>query len=253
MSEKDYTVPALQRGLQILDMFDSNNRHLTLAQIAQALNVSSSSLYRIIHTLITMGFLNKISSNTYELGSKVLSSGFSYLASREIVELSAPFITKLRDTTSLSSHLAIREGTQCLYVFRALALQRLSVNVPVGTRLPCEITAMGRALLSGLRANALEILYQGKRFDDLPTPAPQTLPDLISQCESEYQQGCHISTSDYSIAIAVPVYGYNGDVIAAINVSGPEAIMIKADIQERLIRTLQAVSKEITTAMCGLH
>jgi DNA-binding IclR family transcriptional regulator len=251
VSEKDYTVPALHKGLQILEMFDGYTRTLTQAEIAKRFGVSSSSLYRIIQTLTNAGFLNKVSTNTYELGSKVLSSGFSYLASREIVELAAPFITKMRDSTSLSSHLAIREGTENLYVFRALALQRLSVNVPVGTRLACQITAMGRALLSGLTASALESLYQGKRLDDYPDPAPQTLPDLIAQCEMERKQGWHMSASDYSIAIAVPVYGYNGDVIAAINVSGPEAMMSKPHIQDRLISILLATSKEITTEICG--
>ena len=93
MSEKDYTVPALQKGLQILEMFDGHTRTLTQAEIAKRFGVSSSSLYRIIQTLTNAGFLNKVSTNTYELGSKVLSSGFSYLASREIVELSCLLYT----------------------------------------------------------------------------------------------------------------------------------------------------------------
>ena len=50
MSEKDYTVPALQKGLQILGMFDSDTRSLTQAEIAQTFGVSPSSLYRIIQT-----------------------------------------------------------------------------------------------------------------------------------------------------------------------------------------------------------
>ena len=251
MPEKDYTVPALQKGLQILQMFDSEKRQLTQAQIAESFGVSSNSLYRIIQTLNNMGFLNKVSTNTYELGSKVLSSGFSYLASREIVELASPYISKLRDTTSLSSHIAIREGSECLYVFRALALQRLSVNVPVGTRLPCHTTALGRSLLSSLSHAYLESLYYAKHLDDYPVPSPQTLPDLISLCEKEQSQGYHINSSDYSTAIAVPVYSYNKEVVAAINVSGPEALMSKTDIQQRLIKALHATSADITAEICG--
>ena len=252
MSEKDYTVPALQKGLQILGMFDSDTRSLTQAEIAHTFGVSPSSLYRIIQTLVGMGFLKKISTNTYELGSKVLSSGFSYLASRETIEIAAPHITKLRDITSLSSHLAVREGTENLYVFRALALQRLSVNVPVGTRFPCHTTAIGRALLSGLSPATVQHLYQGKRLDDYPAMPPQSLPDLISMCNLERRQGFHINASDYAIAIAVPIFNYNSEVVAAINVSGPEAMMRKPDLQQLLVSQLTDTARDITTEISGI-
>lgn len=251
MSEKDYTVPALQKGLQILGMFDSYRRSLTQIEMAEALGVSSSSLYRIVQTLTGMGYLNKTGTNTYELGSQVVSRGFSYLASREIVEISAPFITKLRDKTSLSSHLAIREGSETLYVFRALALQRVSVNVPVGTRFPCHTTAMGRALLTCMSAEELETLYQGKQLDGYPEPTPQTLPNLISLCEREREQGWSLHYSDHSTAIAVPVRNFTGEVVAAINVSGPDTMMKKEGVQEQLFKSLIKTANEIMNEIGG--
>ncbi|MEP3245242.1 MAG: IclR family transcriptional regulator [Sneathiella sp.] len=251
MSEKDYTVPALQKGLQILGMFDSHRRSLTQIEMADALNVSPSSLYRIVQTLTGMGYLTKIGTNTYELGSQVVSRGFSYLASREIVEISAPFITKLRDKTSLSSHLAIREETETLYVFRALALQRVSVNVPVGTRFPCHTTAMGRALLIDMSPAELEILYQGQRLDGYPEPSPQTLPDLIALCDRERERGFSVHYSDHSTAIAVPVRSFTGEVVAAVNVSGPDTIMKKAGIHGQLFKSLEETASQIMKEIGG--
>lgn len=245
MSEKDYTVPALQRGLTILEMFDSQRRTLTQVEMAEAIGVTPTSLYRIVQTLTSMGYLNKVGANTYELGSQVVSRGFSYLASREIVEIAASYITQLRNSTSLSSHLAIREGTQSLYVFRALALQRVSVNVPVGTRFPCHTTAMGRALLIGMSADELKALYQGERLDGYPEPAPRTLPELIAMCDRERAQGWSMHYSDYSTAIAVPLRNFAGEVIAAINVSGPDVIMHKQGVQDELINVLISTAKDI--------
>ncbi len=250
-TEKNYTVPALQKGLQILEMFDSNQRRISQADMATNLNVSSNSLYRVVQTLSSMGYLNKVGINTYELGSQVVSRGFSYLGSREIVEVAAPFITQLRDSTSLSSHLAIREGNETLYVFRALALQRISVNVPVGTRFPCHTTAMGRALLLGMSPAELSILYQGQRLDGYPDPAPQTLPDLIVICEKERAQSWSLHYSDHSTAIAVPIRNFTGDVVAAINVSGPDVIMHKEGVQERLINDLKATADMIMKEVGG--
>lgn len=251
MSEKDYTVPALQKGLQILEMFDSQQRKLSQAEMAEALGVSASSLYRIVQTLTGMGYLQKTGTNAYSLGSQVISRGFSYLASREIVEVATPFITRLRDSTSLSCHLAVREGSETLYVFRALALQRISVNVPVGTRFPCHTTAMGRALLIGMSPQALEQLYQGQRLDGYPDPAPPTLPDLIALCEKERGQGWSSHFSDYSTAIAVPIRNFTGEVVAAMNVSGPDVIMKKEGVQERLIQGLKKTANSIMHEIGG--
>lgn len=251
MTDKDYTVPALRKGLEILAMFDSQNRSLSQADMAERLGVSSSSLYRIVQTLTGMGYLVKTGTNNYELGSQVVSRGFSYLASREIVEIATPMITKLRDRTSLSAHLGIREHTETLYVFRALALQRLSVNVPVGTRFPCHITAMGRALLFDMSATQLETLYQGQQLDGYPDPSPQTLPALISLIEKERERGWSLHYSDHSAAIAVPVRNFTGEIVAAVNASGPDPIMADDQVKYQLFEALSQTAEEIMRHIGG--
>lgn len=134
--DTDYSVPALARGLSVLAMFDARTRSLSMQEIAARLGITPSAVYRILFTLTDMGYLNKHNTQ-YELGARVISDGFSYLASRDIVEVAMPHLNDLRDRTSLSCHLSIREQTDSLYLYRAFAAQRLSVNIPVGThRLP---------------------------------------------------------------------------------------------------------------------
>jgi DNA-binding IclR family transcriptional regulator len=245
MADRSYMVPALEKGLRILEMFSRSTRVLSQSEMAARLGVSPNSLYRILQTLATMGYLEKTGVSSYSLGSQIVSRGFSYLASREIVELAAPFVLSLRDNTSLSSHLAVRDGSQALYVFRALALQRVSVNVPVGTRFPCHVTAMGRALLSGMTPEQLRVLYRGERLDGNPEPAPRTLPELILLLERENARGWHMHYSDESTAIAVPIRDLVGEVVAAINLSGPDSIMQKEGVQEELAAILIEASREV--------
>ncbi len=245
MAEKDYTVPALQKGLKILEMFDYQRHRLTQAEMADTLGVSSASLYRIVQTLATMGYLKKVGKNTYELGFQVVSRGFSYLAGKDVVEICTPYINRLRDRTSLSSHLAIREGHEAVYVFRALARQRLSVNVPIGTRFPCHITAIGRALMAGMSAAEIEAIYQGKRLDGYPDSALQTLPDLQALCEKESAQGWHLHHSHHATAIAVPIRNHTGEVVAAINVSIPDPIFTSDGVRDRSIKALKEIADDI--------
>ncbi|WP_110949262.1 IclR family transcriptional regulator [Pseudomonas bohemica] len=243
--ETDYSVPALARGLSVLGMFNVRTRSLSIQEIAERLGVSTSAVYRILFTLTNMGYLNKHNTQ-YELGARVVSDGFSYLASRDIVEVAMPHLNELRDRTSLSCHLSIREQTDSLYLYRAFAAQRLSVNIPVGTRIGCHCTAMGRMLLTALDDSQLGALYQHIRLDDYPTPAPRTLPALQALIEGDREKGWVLHRSDYSTAIATSVKDHTGQVSAAINLSGPDAVMDPDGARERFLDLLLECSAKIS-------
>ncbi|WP_336145504.1 helix-turn-helix domain-containing protein, partial [Klebsiella pneumoniae] len=72
-------------------MFNAGTRILSIQEIAERLGVSTSAVYRILFTLTKMGYLNKHNTQ-YELGARVISDGFSYLASRDIVEVVMPHL-----------------------------------------------------------------------------------------------------------------------------------------------------------------
>lgn len=247
----DYRVPALQRGLSILQMFNASERSLSSNLIAERLGVSVSAIYRILVTLTDMGYLNKLGTNSYELGPQVLCDGFAYLASRDLVDIAMPRLNALRDRTSLSCHLSVREQTDSLYIGRAFAAQRLSVNIPIGTRIACHCTAMGRMLLSDLEATEVGRLYQHVRLDGYAPPAPKTLPELLELLEQDRQRGWVLHRSDYSAAIACAIHDHRGRVVAAINLSGPEAVMDNTAAQERFLLSLQQCAQAISQQLGG--
>ncbi|MNB92679.1 Pca regulon regulatory protein [compost metagenome] len=243
--EADYSVPALARGLSVLGLFNATTRSLNIHEISERLGVSTSAVYRILFTLINTGYLNKINTQ-YELGARVISDGFSYLANRDIVEVAMPHLNLLRDRTSLSCHLTIREQTDSLYVYRAFAAQRLSVNIPIGTRIACHCTAMGRMLLTALDDIELAALYQHIRLDDYPSPAPRTLPELQTLISNDRQRGWVLHRSDYSTAIATSIKDHKGVVTAAINLSGPDAVMDPPGAQDQFKNLLLTCSADIS-------
>lgn len=224
-SDSDYRVPALLRGLRVLELFGPERRLLSLQEIADGLGGSTSSVYRIVMTLTELGYLERQSKTEYGLGIKVISQGFAYLASRDLVDIAQPHMERLRDVTSLSCHLGVRDRTEVVYLYRAMASQRLTVNVPVGTRLPCTRTALGRVLLGGLDDEALSALYQHERLDDQPPPSPRTLPELLRLAEEDRRLGWVLHRSDYSTAIATGIRDHRSQLVAALNVSGPDAVM----------------------------
>ncbi|MBR7888394.1 IclR family transcriptional regulator [Marinomonas sp. A79] len=243
----DYHVPALSRGLQIIEMFNKDKRVLNTQDFADFLGVSASSTYRIVQTLLDMGYLQKVTRNAYELGPQVVSRGFAFLAGRDLVDIAAPHLNELRDNTSISCHLAIRDGLETVYIYRSQASQRLSVNIPLGSRLPCHTTAMGRVLLQQLSEIELNAMYQTLQLDSYPGPYPQSLPELKTLLKKEWAQGFSSNRSDNATAIAVPITNYLGKTIAAINISGADQIMNHQEqfeaAKEQLLNTARAISQ----------
>src|SRR4030088_1613475 len=76
LSER-YLVPALIRGLSVLQELSGERRRLTLSEAAAALGVPRSSPYRLLFTLCHLGFVAFDSeTKTYALGPQVLRLGY---------------------------------------------------------------------------------------------------------------------------------------------------------------------------------
>ncbi len=256
MKEKDsknqaYMVPALKKGLQIIEMFTADDRVLTMVDFAERLGVTPGSIYRTIATLTEMHYLKKVGKGSYELGPAVISNGFSYLSAREVIQVAAPYLLELRDQTSATCHLAIREGTDAVYVYRTRSPQRLVVNVPIGSRFICHSVAIGRALLLGLGDESLSKLFAGVALDGYAEQAPKTLLQLKDLLEKERKRGYSTNSSDHSTAIAAPVLNYAGQVVAAINVSEMDFVLEDADILASLTKGVMDTAAKISAELGG--
>ncbi|MEI9922259.1 MAG: helix-turn-helix domain-containing protein [Bradyrhizobium sp.] len=68
--DERYLVPALMRGLQVLQSLSGETRRLSLSELAEAIGVTRSSAYRLVYTLDHLGFLKSdAQTKTYTLGT----------------------------------------------------------------------------------------------------------------------------------------------------------------------------------------
>src|SRR5688572_15436330 len=122
MREKNrYIVPGLERGLRLLQLFSRQQRTLGAPEIAKALGVPRSTVFRLIQTLEQLDFLERAANGSYQLGPAVLRVGFEYLASLEITELARPIVEKLRDRTGFAAQLSVRDGRDAVVVLKMSA------------------------------------------------------------------------------------------------------------------------------------
>ncbi|WP_137178017.1 IclR family transcriptional regulator [Roseomonas sp. AR75] len=238
-----YFVPGLQRGLRVLEVFATNQRPLTITEIASELGLTRSAVFRLVYTLRHMGFLEESSQRLFTLGPRVLNIGFSFLASKDIIETARPELEALRDETQVSAHLAIRDGRDVLYLSCVQTRSGFLSNMNVGARVPAHASPMGWLLLSDLPAEELTALHRGVDLAPLTDKTPRSVEALAQAVRRAGQDGFAISRGVMEAggsSVCAPVRDRRGQVVAAIDISGPDSAF---DLDALETRYLDAVRR----------
>lgn len=224
-ADERYIVPGLLRGLQMLQTFTGDRQEQTVGQMARAVGASRSTAFRIVYTLEAAGFLRRIAdTHRYQLGSRVLELGHRFLAGKDLIEVASPVLRRLRDDTSASSHIAVREGREVVYVARIQGNTSLISTISVGSRLPAHATAPGRLLLAGVPLSEVVALYEDYAFETYTPQTPGSMGALVSLVEADRKESSIVSWGFYEsdlASIAAPVFDAAGKLEAAISISCP--------------------------------
>ncbi|MEE1867294.1 IclR family transcriptional regulator [Pseudomonas auratipiscis] len=224
-NQDKYIVPGLERGLLLLCEFSRQNRTLTAPELARRLELPRSTIFRLLTTLETMGFVTR-SGNEYRLGMSVLRLGFEYLASLELTELGQPLLARLCDHLNYPSNLVVRDGRSIVYVAKVSPPSVFSSAVNVGTRLPAHATVLGRILLEDLSLAELRDLYPEEHLEQHSPCTPKTVLELFDLVQSDRQRGFVSGEGFFESSIstiAAPVRDHSGKVVAAMGVTIPTA------------------------------
>ncbi|WP_420997795.1 IclR family transcriptional regulator domain-containing protein [Cupriavidus sp. 30B13] len=238
---------SLARGLSVLEAFSERKRPLTISQVAQRTQLSRASVRRCLYTLEQLGYVSQ-QGGQFALRPRVLHLGHAYFSSTALVSLAQPILDGLSARIQQTSALAILDDTDILYLVRSEVQRVLTYSLGMGSRLPAYCTSIGRLLLAHLAEPALE------DFFDRVDLRPRTLQTKISRPELE-TSFANARELDYVVvdeelepglrAIAVPVRGMSGSVMAGISVSMKATQVSEAEMVARLLPPMREAAVAI--------
>ena len=228
-----YIVPGLERGL------------LLLCEFSRRLALPRSTIFRLLTTLETMGFVTR-SGNEYRLGMSVLRLGFEYLASLELTELGQPLLARLCDRLNYPSNLVVRDGRSIVYVAKVSPPSVFSSAVSVGTRLPAHATVLGRVLLGDLSLAELRELYPEEHLEQHSPSTPSTVMALFDMVQADRQRGFVSGEGFFEPSIstvAAPVRDQSGSTFAALGVTIPTIQVGHINYNELLLQVRRSADE----------
>lgn len=248
-----YFVPGLHRGLLTLEMIAAAQKPMNVTEIAAELGVTRSSAFRLVYTLHHMGFLDEVpQTKQYALGPRVLNIGFAFLASQDIIEVARPELEALRDATSVTAHLAIRDDKSVLYLSCIQTRSGFLSNMNVGSRVPAYAAPMGWYLLSDLGGRELNRLFGPGPFKQFTEKTPTTPAQLASKVAEVSGLPCVVSRGILEAggsSIAAPVFDNTGAVVAAIDISGPNSAFDMNELETRYAQEVVRAAGRISARL----
>ena len=245
-----YFVPGLSRGLRVLEILGTAENSMSLSEIARAMDLSRSSVFRLVYTLRHMEFIKEgEQKNTYTLGAQVLNLGFAYLNNQPITTIARPLLAKLRDVTGVSTHLSVLEGHYVLYLGSHQARSGFVSNMVTGTRVEAYTTAIGWCLLSGKSDAELAAFCKGLDMPPITKHTPTSFQALKAWVDQMRTDGFIVSRGfrePGGSSIAVPVWDEAGKVVACVNLSGPDSGFDFDRVEEVYVPEIKATALQIS-------
>ena len=138
-----YRAPALEKGLEVLELLAACETPLTLSQISARLDRSIGELFRVVQVLEARGYASAAEPGEgLELTNKVFSLGISRGPDQNLVSAAVPFMQALSATAGQACHLAIASDDQMIVIARTEAPEDLGFAVRLGhQRHLCESTS----------------------------------------------------------------------------------------------------------------
>jgi IclR family pca regulon transcriptional regulator len=218
--ETDF-VQSLQRGLAVIRAFDAENPALTLSDVAKITGLARAAARRFVLTLVDLGYM-RADGRLFRLSPRVLELGRPYLTTLTLPEIAGPHLREFVEEVQESSSVANLDGTDILYVAHVSAKRIMSVSVPVGTRDPAFATSLGRALLAGQADETLAAMLRGMRLPQITDATIVEPKVLLAELQQIRAQGYVLVDQELEEglrALAVPLHGERGEVIASVNVA----------------------------------
>jgi IclR family pca regulon transcriptional regulator len=246
---ESHYVQSLARGLSVISAFGPDTPELSLSDVARATGLTRAAARRFLLTLVDLGHVRQ-DGRLFRLTPRVLTLGYAYLSSLSLPGIAEPHLEQLVRDVHESSSMSVLDGQDIVYVARVPTSRIMTVAINVGTRFPAYATSMGRVLLAGLDAPALEEHLATLDLEQFTDHTVTSRDDLRARIEETRALGYALVDQELEHglrSIAAPVRNRQGTVVAAVNVSSHVSRVTRDKARRELLPPLLRCVQEIET------
>ncbi len=244
---------AYGRVIDVLDLLASSQEGLTGSDVSRHLDLPKSTVFLLLDQLRDRGVLAlDPESRRFSIGPGLTRLAWRVVGVLDLLRVARPHLERLSLETGEDVYLAVRHGTQFVYVDKVEGTQSVQLNTRLGVPRPLHATAPGKLFLA---FGPSDLLGRVVEEHGLPAVTSSTITD-VDRLQEELtrirQRGYSISEAENVegiSALAAPVRDHTGRVVAAVNIA---TIRTRAAVRrDLLVDRLVAASRRASDALGG--
>jgi DNA-binding IclR family transcriptional regulator len=249
-SAKRYAAPALDKGLDILELFANESDGFTASEVARRLGRTVGEIFRMLVRLEQRGYVCQIPpDDRYFLTLKLFEVAQRHSPLQRLVSEARPLLQRVAHKIGQSCHLAMPSNGEVVVVAQVDAPGNMGFSVRLGARIDLLNTASGHTILAfqrdEVRSRSLAT-WQRQSGKKIPHDLPEHLARIRRRGNEEMDSHQVPGITD----IGFPVLDQHGEAIAAMMVPFLPQIGNRAGIAQAK-DALRLASSELSAAIGG--
>jgi len=210
-----YRAPAVDRGLDILELLATTEDELSQAAIAKSLHRSPNEIYRMLDRLVRRDYVRRTHSNGYELTLKLSELSYATQPVRRLVNQAMPVLHRFARDAEQAVQLVVRDRNILVVVAQVDGPGYWNVSIRVGSRISLVNTGSGHVFLAFASDDERTLI-----LDDHGEDGQEKRPaQLLTRLARVREQGYEAMESQQAAGVtnlSVPILAQPGRVIAAL-------------------------------------
>lgn len=216
-AKRNYSAPALSKGLDILELMASQAEGLSLKEICDLLGRQKSELFRMLVVLEERGYVRHAAdSDKYEMTSQLLWLAHQHPTIRRLSSIAEPYLRELANRCEQSCHLVIERASSGIVIAQKDSPTDRRFGVRIGAKLPLQNSCSGHVLLSFADEMTRKAMLEGIPASKHLSPA--VLDEIVMNVRAQGYQSMESRVIAGVRDVSFPIFDYTGRNVAAINI-----------------------------------
>ena len=225
MAHSRQFVESFSRGFKLLSIICKSTTPLSLSELSKQSDLSISTIQRLTYTLQHMDLLDRDHrTKKFKIGPEMITLSFTVIDNLVLKKIAYPYMQELNGKINEVVALAVFSGTQVILVESTETRQILNVSTSGGVSIPFHATASGKAMLAFLPEAEVDTLLGKLNFEKFTENTITSLKAFKAELPKVRECGfaSAIDENSYGLsAVAAPIRGNDGTVLAALTVLVP--------------------------------
>lgn len=233
-----YRAPALDKGLDILELLAGIEGGLTQAEIAKQLGRNANEFYRMLDRLVKRGYVTRLDGDRYSLTLKLFGLAQLHAPVRRLASYATPLMRELAEATKQANQLVVFDRGAAVVIAQQEAPGYWGISIRVGSHISLFNTGSGHVLLAFRSAEERDMMIS--EYEGATEVKTEQTEDFFSRLDQIRTRGYEMMPSQQMAGIvnlSAPVLGPDGRAIAALTI--PYVTIINMPAAPDISRTIQ--------------